>query len=312
MSEKKSFNITKAYLEDLTFKDGIINFIYKIENLDNKKDIKEEILLLNRETGSKYIFDVVSIDEEYRKFKVSKEILDNIKIEKSNNIIDVFVRLRNKDKIKDIKLMIKEDYNSSINFSYYKLPSNNYYSYKPYRTGKDTLSIFIRLSKIEAIVEEINFSSRNIDILGKIQSKELDVWNITDREAYIVLKKRKKINDDYKYKYIDKVECYEDEIKIPIKLLNTYFKSKNEMLELILPKVKYKSKELLSKEKTTNQNTHAIWDMYLRTLDKDGKSLDITLKYKDKYERNIIIDNFNVKLFRNKFNGGLSYYIKDR
>lgn len=285
-----------AYLESLTFKNKTINFVYNIE-ASNKKEVesyKKSIVLKNRDTNSEYIFNTSKVRGSFYKTTIDSNSLSKINLENTTNTIDIYLRLSINEKDIDTLIYVKENYNQNLNFKYEVLENNKYYRYKPYETGDNTLSIYIRISEIEANISRLLLEGDKPNIQGYISSKEFDIWSVTDRSSYIVLKKRKKIDGNYDYRYSLNLDCYEKEILIDIKLLNTYF-ALNE--------------NLVSKIINEDKEEDEIWDMFIRVTDIDENTQDLILKYLGPCDNYIEVMDYRVRIFSNKFNGGLSYYI---
>lgn len=289
----------KVNLEDLDFINGDIKLKFNIESNSEKKLklYNKFIILKDRDFDAEYTIEVENIIDNNYKAIINDEVLSKIKLEKLNNVIDVFVRLST-DKFKlDVPVQVATNYNHSLNFKYNILSNNKFFRYKPYKNGFNAISIYIKSSEVNATVEELILQDEKIKIEGYISSNEMDIWSISDNKAYLVLKKRKKINGNYNYKWFDGIECYSDEVLVDMKILNTYFELSDNLIDKLINEIKTKDE---------------IWDIFIRVTNNQNNIHDIILKYNASYNSYIDINNNNVRLFSNRFNNGLSYSINPK
>ena len=285
-----------SILQDIKFENGNIDLTVNIssdfeEYLGN---YRKAILLKDRDSKKEYYFEVEEIDKLTYRCYISNYTLGEIYL-REENTLDVYIMITNNIDAFDIPVNI--DIKKTIEFKYEALEKNSYFKFKPYKTGYNTLGVFVRLSNINCIVEHFSIDDGKITIDGKIDSKEFNVWSLKDNKASIVLKKRKKVNGKYQYKKNKVFNCYLEEELISVEFLNTYFNTYNEV-------------SILDKLILNNKTEDEIWDVFIRVENRKHITHDIVLNLEDSSLDNMIIfKGHKVRHFVNKFNGGLSLYI---
>ncbi|RXZ01669.1 DUF6270 domain-containing protein [Fictibacillus sp. S7] len=180
----------------------------------------------------------------------------------------------------------------TLNFQYATCIHNDLFRFKPYVTGKNTLSLFIRPSEIKANVSHLESINNTIKLEGAIVSNEYDVWNVDELNAQIVLKKRYMFGKEIGY-YSEKPH------EIP--LINGQFQAELPVGELLADEV------LRHKD---------VWDIFVRLTTLSKNTIDIVLRAERKIKDVVFTyEIMNNTLYRGKpyinGKGNISFYLID-
>ncbi|MGE7778631.1 DUF6270 domain-containing protein [Peribacillus sp. NPDC097264] len=297
-------NEITATIGHATFDEGVFNLSVQLSNsaISNYKDWNcYSILLKIKKREQERLFEYYesmvfeSLSEvSTLNFSLNiNDIFENYNLNK-NIIWDLFIEVRSKDGlIVESPLICSSGNKGLFNFNYFKFAHNDLYRVKPYVTGKNSISLFIRKNELKVNLSQLKFENNSLQLTGTIYSHEYDIWNFNEFESYIVFKKRYTVGKENIY-YIEKA------IEIP--LLNGLFQAELSM------------SELLNEEVIRHGD---VWDMFVRLTTLDGRITDVIVNpseklKKEKYSYEIMSTNpsFKFKPYVNG-QGHFSFYFID-